>query len=260
LNAGRTHYVDQHGHLIDDDAVTPIPGVDAPGVIEGVLSSATVPMVFPARKMGDDVYVDGGVLDNVPLEAAAALGATDVYVVLAGRTECPPPTEDYAEADMFTVALRAESTVAYHNQERRSLGTALPGGARPTVIGPAVAVVGTFETHPGLLAINIDYGWLRACAATTDRAHAVADGADDAARPDTDRVDLGSLADRIAIGRMRSWYLEEGTAGSGADVDSSLASAKKLVADAVAQWSSTGQPLPTHAEQWSTQPELHAGG
>lgn len=246
LVAGCTRYVTETGAMVEVDAVTPAPGSPSPGVVEGVLASASVPLVFPPRAIGDDVYVDGGVLANIPLEPAVALGGTDIYAVLADPLACPAPAAgaDYATADMFNVLFRAEATVAFYEQQRRSLLVPRPPESTLTVIDPTVAVVSTFETSPGLLRINMDYGWLRACSVTADVDTA-----------DSQRAHL--LADRITIGRLRSWYLEEGVGGSGDAATTSLASAKALVATSLESWTDLGLALPDHAGSWATAPELH---
>ena len=74
LGAGVLRYVTGDGTIVAADAVTPVAGpVD---LLEGVLASASVPLIFPPRPMAEDAYVDGGVIDNVPVDAAARLGAT----------------------------------------------------------------------------------------------------------------------------------------------------------------------------------------
>ena len=244
LNDGCTRYVTESGTVVEHDALTNSPGAATPGVIEGVLASSSVPMVFAPRPIGPDVYVDGGVLENIPLAPAVTLGATDRYLVLADPLACPAPTMDYSSANLFEVAARAEITVNFYDQQRRDLAVDTPDGSTTTVIDPTVVAVSTFETEAGLLNINMDYGWLRACGETAGLA-------------DDGRSQAHQLADRLVTGRIRSWYLEAGLGGSGTDHDAALASAKQLIADSLNAWKSLGLALPAKADTWATSPELH---
>ena len=54
-------------------------------IAEPVLASAALPAVFPPVIIDGEPYIDGGVVDNVPISRAIALGATRVYVLH------PPP-------------------------------------------------------------------------------------------------------------------------------------------------------------------------
>jgi predicted acylesterase/phospholipase RssA len=230
-------YVTESGALVEIDGVTPAPGAPTPGVIEGMLASSSVPMVFEPRKFGDDVYVDGGVLENIPLEPAVHLGAQDVFVVLADPLSCPPPKMDYAQADMFNVLLRSESEVAFYDQQRRDLLAPQPAGNTMTLIDPTLEVVSTFETEAALLAISMDYGWLRACGETSK---GVAEH----------RGRARELADHITIGRVRAWYLQQGEGGAGDAHDKALASAQALTRDSMAEWRTLGLALPGKSDSW----------
>ncbi|MEZ4226022.1 MAG: patatin-like phospholipase family protein [Polyangiaceae bacterium] len=49
------------------------------------LASAAIPMLFPPVKLGNQLYVDGGVRQNTPIAPAIRLGATHVLVVGTSR-------------------------------------------------------------------------------------------------------------------------------------------------------------------------------
>jgi NTE family protein len=239
LGAGRTRFVTESGSVVEDDGRTPVDGSPDPGVIEGVLASSSVPMVFPPRPLGADVYADGGLLQNIPLAPALALGAQDVYLVLAGPLSCPAPVIDYSTANLLEVGERAEVTVPFYEQQRRDVARPVLPGTSTTTIDPTVTAVSTFETEPGLLTINMDYGWLRACGETP-----ALDG--------KGRDEAHHLADLITVGRLRDWYLNAAIAGSGDAQEAALGSARKLVADSLAQWQALGLATPKTAGSWAS--------
>lgn len=46
-----------------------------------VLASSAIPGIFPPVRIGESVYVDGGILDNVSVETALELGARRIFVI-----------------------------------------------------------------------------------------------------------------------------------------------------------------------------------
>lgn len=52
-----------------------------PGFMQYVLASSAIPMVMPIVNIGDQPFVDGGVMDVAPLKPAIESGATDVIVI-----------------------------------------------------------------------------------------------------------------------------------------------------------------------------------
>jgi NTE family protein len=58
-----------------------------------VLASCAVPGVLPPVKIGDEHYIDGGIVNSIPVARAVALGASSIYVLQVGRLEKPlePP-------------------------------------------------------------------------------------------------------------------------------------------------------------------------
>ena len=53
-------------------------------LVDPILASAALPSVYPMVRIGDRRFVDGGVVDNVPLARAVELGAKQVYVLHVG--------------------------------------------------------------------------------------------------------------------------------------------------------------------------------
>ncbi len=56
-----------------------------------ILASAALPAVFPPVEIGGSLFVDGGVVDNVPLSVALAAGARRIFVLLCGEVDRPLP-------------------------------------------------------------------------------------------------------------------------------------------------------------------------
>jgi NTE family protein len=55
--------------------------------VDAVLASAAVPGLLPPVRIGDRHYLDGGLVDSIPLGRAVELGARRVFVLQVGRIE-----------------------------------------------------------------------------------------------------------------------------------------------------------------------------
>jgi NTE family protein len=248
LGAGLLRYVTEDGTLVEADALTPVSSDCGPvDLIEGVLASSSVPLIFPPRPLADDYYADGGVLQNVPLEPAVRLGATRIFTVLAYPLLQPPDTRDFTKLNMAEVFLRAMGGVAFTRQQVTDLAYPLPPGATMAVIDPIVDIVSPFEVAQGLMLIAMDYGWIRAA----DVVDVISDAFVEEATQATGT---------IAVARTRAWHLEEHLFSS-RQVDpealATLAELKGTVKDAVCVREKLGVPLPDEAEQWWSHYEVH---
>ena len=58
-----------------------------------VLASCAVPGILPPVPIGDEHFIDGGIVNSIPVARAVALGARTIYVLQVGRLETPlqPP-------------------------------------------------------------------------------------------------------------------------------------------------------------------------
>ncbi|MGA2835834.1 MAG: patatin-like phospholipase family protein [Acidimicrobiales bacterium] len=59
--------------------------------VDAVLASAAMPAVFPPVEIDGEKYIDGGVVDNVPLQRAIDAGATRIVVLLCSPPVFEPP-------------------------------------------------------------------------------------------------------------------------------------------------------------------------
>ena len=63
-------------------------------LVDAILASAAVPGVLPPVQIGGEHFVDGGIVNSIPISRAVELGATEIFVLHVGRIERPltPPT------------------------------------------------------------------------------------------------------------------------------------------------------------------------
>jgi NTE family protein len=62
-------------------------------LVDVVLASCAVPGLLPPVKIGSEHYIDGGIVNSIPVGRAVQLGARTIYVLQVGRLETPlePP-------------------------------------------------------------------------------------------------------------------------------------------------------------------------
>jgi NTE family protein len=255
LRAGVLRYVTEDGTIVEDDARTPVTGAGSGPIdfVEGVLASASVPMVFPPRALADDDYVDGGVIQVIPVRAAAQLGANRIIAVVAMPLALDREERDYSNSHAAEIGMRALGLIGIADRQRENLAVALPTGTTLTTIDPIVDVVGLFEVEPGLLRINKDYGWLRA--------------ADILAEGDSTLVaEIAEGTHTLARARLRAWHLEETLWSAGRVSDQGQAGTlallreiKEQIYTVVDQRKQLGFPVPEGCEAWWTEYEVHGG-
>lgn len=85
-------------------------------LIDAVLASCAVPGLLPAVRIGDRHYLDGGIVESIPVKRALELGADEIYVLQVGRIEQPlePPRRPHEVA-----------MVAFEIARRRSFASAM---------------------------------------------------------------------------------------------------------------------------------------
>lgn len=76
-------------------------------LVEAILASTAIPGLFPPVTRGDQLLVDGGVLNNVPVDVAQSLGADRVIAVDLGMV-----------AEHFTPGLLSQSITAVWSPRR----------------------------------------------------------------------------------------------------------------------------------------------
>jgi NTE family protein len=56
-------------------------------LVEAVLASAALPGVLPPVEIGGEHFIDGGIVNSIPIGRAVELGAQEIYVLHVGRVD-----------------------------------------------------------------------------------------------------------------------------------------------------------------------------
>jgi NTE family protein len=99
-------------------------------LVPAVLASAALPAVFPAVSINGHRYLDGGVVNNVPVSRAVELGCREIYVLHVG----PHGRPDQEIRRPIDAALQAY-WVARNGRFARDLA-ALPDGVEAIILPP----------------------------------------------------------------------------------------------------------------------------
>ncbi len=230
--------------------ISPGPAVPATvDLIDGVIASASMPAVFPPVRLGLENYVDGGVLEIVPVTIALKQGATEVYAVLASSMSLPK-TMSFARKGFLSILEQALVEVTLKEVARDDLAPSNPRGIPIHVIAPSFDVHGTTEIEPGLIAIAKDYGYLCAGDVVT-------------ATPGFDRARSALLSDGITMLRRDTWELES-TFSEPPDPGlrhaylEELRLRKWILKILVATRRALSAPTPPNAFQWHAHWERHS--
>jgi NTE family protein len=97
-------------------------------LVDPILASAALPAVLPAVEIDGVRYLDGAIVDDVPVSRAVALGAATIYVLHCGTTDRPRP-EPRRPLDVVVAAY----WVARHHRFKRDLES-LPSGVEAIVL------------------------------------------------------------------------------------------------------------------------------
>jgi NTE family protein len=62
---------------------------DTGPLVDAVLASSSVPGLLPPMRIGDEHFVDGGIVNSIPIGEAVRVGAKLIFVLQVGRIERP---------------------------------------------------------------------------------------------------------------------------------------------------------------------------
>ena len=106
---------------------------DSGPVVEAVLASSAVPGLLAPVRIGDQHYMDGGLVDSIPVGRAVQLGASTVYVLHVGRIDAPlrPPRRPWEVGLVaFEIARRHRFTTTMQSLPEHVTVHVLPAGGR----------------------------------------------------------------------------------------------------------------------------------
>lgn len=111
-------------------------------VVPAILASAAVPGLLPPAEVDGEHFLDGGLVNSIPVGRAVELGATRIFVLQVGRIDRPltPPTRPWEVA-------RVSFEVARRHRFTREMAT-IPDGVEAHVLPAA----GTSSRDDSLLA------------------------------------------------------------------------------------------------------------
>jgi NTE family protein len=90
-------------------------------IIPAVLASAALPGVFPPVQIGDEHFIDGGIVNSIPLDRARTMGADRAFVLQVGRIE-QPLTAPQKPWEVPIVAFEVARRARFHGSLVRSEG------------------------------------------------------------------------------------------------------------------------------------------
>jgi NTE family protein len=99
-------------------------------ITDAILASSAAPGLLPPVQIGGEHYLDGGLVNSIPVDRAVQLGATELYVLHVGRIERPLETPK----NLLQVAMVAFEIARRHRfaREMAVLPTGLVSHVLPT--------------------------------------------------------------------------------------------------------------------------------
>jgi NTE family protein len=196
LASGGARVFDQNGVAV---------GVGGPAVPlhEVVLASASIPVAFPPVRLpapDGPAYVDAGVRENVPIRAAVEAGAHHVYAILPNVAHMDPVPPSFSPASMVNVAKRS-TEIVLDEMQVNDMNPFRGWGVPVSCVAPCFLVNDTLQVDPGLISINMAYGYMRAY--------------DEVVVPSKDlRTDMTDFSNRITTARIECWRAEHFACGA----------------------------------------------
>ncbi len=90
--------------------------------VDAVLASAAIPALFPPVEIDGELFIDGGVVNNVPIRRAIDAGATTIVVLL-----CSPPVYEPSKPKRPVEAMLNALFISVHARFARDMAHLPPG-------------------------------------------------------------------------------------------------------------------------------------
>lgn len=174
LEDGELYYVTEAGRLMRGSAVSP--SLDEPittgdPLIVGAMASAAIPGFFEARRLDTAStawhHVDGGTREMLPAQAAVQLGAQLLYNISVSPSTlrpAPEPGQSFGDPGrLLDISQRGLDLVTNEVAvEEKHPRAGFCDERERVLIQPAFEVHDTVVIDPGLIRINMAYGYFRA--------------------------------------------------------------------------------------------------
>jgi NTE family protein len=151
---GELRFVNKSG-TIHDRELNPLPDMPRVSLIDAAIASSSLPVIFRPTMLAGEPYVDGSVRGNVPVRAAIRRGAKRIFAVLtpAPLAALPPGMPSPSDIMLRLPEMMLDEILFQELQTP---------GATVQVVAPLQHMHSSLEVDTGLIAIDIDYGYLRA--------------------------------------------------------------------------------------------------
>jgi predicted acylesterase/phospholipase RssA len=160
LESGELRYVTERGEVLTRDG-DPLDHERVP-LLDAVMASASIPVVFPPTPLGGEHYVDGGVREILPLELAFNhLGAGHIFAIVASAPGVNP-MPDAGDRGLFELARRVAADIGPDETLRKEMAPPRGWGRRVSLVAPQLDVHDALTVDPTLIGAAIDYGYMRA--------------------------------------------------------------------------------------------------
>lgn len=189
LESGELRYVTESGYFSGGDSDRQVDLVDA------VIASASIPGLFPPVKLYAENYVDGGIREMLPVQAAVDLGATQVYAIACSERSVGT-SRSFDDSTLTDIASRSMMDIALNEIQRNDAEPPRGWGGDFMLIQPTLNIHDTLAVDPGMISISMAYGYMRA--------FDVIEGSTDTKRCE----DLSRTSDEITSLRLNIWKME----------------------------------------------------
>jgi len=152
LESGKLRFVDESGQFTDDRTQV--------NLMDAVIASSSIPFIFPPQQLGSENFVDGGIRDITPIQAALDAGADRVFAVVASRAGTDPKPS-FDTANFIAIGQRAAEEIMPDQLQTDGTNPPRGWGSDVTIIQPETDVHDSFVIEPGLIRIARDYGHMR---------------------------------------------------------------------------------------------------